>query len=252
MNAKTTLLKRTTGLYLATVLKLMAFTYNRDASLRSHLYRRRDGTEEPFDTRYQFRTVDGTVNLYLIIENGKMRAGSGVAPDPHLVASFCDALAMRAFLSPFAGGDPLNLMIENKLSFEGNMTYLSRLGHLTAMARNRRWRKALQRAASVDFTSRGGSMLAASRTETRKETLRCAATSEVAVLDDAYLSRYTLDDFPRLRTMRAEFFGACGEICTERPRLVTDYYREHGFETDAGGRDIELEPSVEVAQVASE
>ena len=48
---------------------------------------------------------------------------------------------MRTFLSPFARSDPLNLMIENKLSFEGNMSHLSRLGHLTAMARNRGWRK---------------------------------------------------------------------------------------------------------------
>ena len=84
-------------------------------------------------------------------------------------------------------------------------------------------------------------MLAASRAEKRRETLRCEPTDEVAVLDDPYLSRYTLDDFPRLKAMRAEFFGARGEICTERPRLVTEYYREHGFETDADGREIDPE-----------
>ena len=41
--------------------------------------------------------------------------------------------------------------------------------------------------------------------------------------------------------MRAEFFGARGEICTERPRLVTEYYREHGFEIDGDGREIDPE-----------
>ena len=67
------------------------------------------------------------------------------------------------------------------------------------------------------------------------------AHDEVAVLDDPYLSRYTIDDFPRLKAMRAEFFGAHGIVCTERPRLITEYYREHGFETDAEGREIDPE-----------
>jgi pyruvate formate-lyase/glycerol dehydratase family glycyl radical enzyme len=242
MALRDTVIERTTGPYLAMVLKLMAFTFNRDAGLRSQLYRRHNGTLEPFDTRYQFRTLDGSSNLYLTIENGRMRAGSGNARDPHLIATLSDAAAMRTFLSPFSKEDPLNLMIENKLSFEGNMSYLSRLGLFTAMARNRHWRKALRGTEGVGAkTRRGDSMLATSQVEKQRETLRCEKTPECVVLDDPYLSGYSLDDFPRLQAMRAEFFGARGEICTERPRLVTEYYREHGFETDADGREINPE-----------
>ncbi|MBE3110943.1 MAG: hypothetical protein IMZ46_10605, partial [Acidobacteria bacterium] len=124
MGLRETLIERTTGPYMAAVLKLMAFTFNRDAGLKSQLYRRHNGSLEPFDTRYQFRTVDDAVNLYLTIENGRMRAGSGAVREPHLVATFSDVSALRAFLSPFARSDPLNLMIENRLSFEGNMSYL--------------------------------------------------------------------------------------------------------------------------------
>ena len=82
MGVKETLLERTTGPYLAAVLKLMAFTFNRDAGLKSQLYRRRNGTVEPFDTRYQFRTANGATNLYLTIENGRMRAGFGPSGTP--------------------------------------------------------------------------------------------------------------------------------------------------------------------------
>ena len=242
MGLRETVIERTTGPYMVAALKLMAFTFNRDAGLKSQLYRRRNGSLEPFDTRYQFRTVDGALNLYLTIENGRMRAGSGAVREPHLVATFSDVSALRAFLSPFARSDPLNLMIENRLSFEGNMSYLSRLGHLTTVARNRRWRRALSGIEGVDAkTRRGDSMLATSQVEKHRQTLRCEKTPETAVLEDPYLSRYTLDDFPRLKTMRAEFFGARGEICTERPRLVTEYYRENGFEADAEGREIDPE-----------
>ncbi len=242
MAMRDTIAERTTGPYLTTVLKLMAFNFNRSADLRRELYQRRNGLSKPFDSRFQFRTIDNAINLYLTIEGGRMRGGSGVVREPHVVATFRDAAAMRTFLSPFARSDPLNLMIDNKLSFEGNLSHLGRLGHLTAVARNRGWRKKLGAAPeSGDLAQAGDSMLAASRAERRRETMRCEPTDEVAVLDDPYLSRYGIDDFPRLKAMRAEFFGAHGEVCTERPRLVTEYYREHGFETDAEGREIDPE-----------
>jgi pyruvate formate-lyase/glycerol dehydratase family glycyl radical enzyme len=241
MGIRETVLERTTGPYLAGVLKLMAFTFNRNADLRSQLCRSHNGTTEPFDSRFQFRTEDGSTALYLTIEDGRMKAGSGSVRDPNLIAIFRDAESLRIFLSPFAKSDPLNLMVDNRLKFEGNMTYLSRLGHLTVIARNSKWRQKLAAAQVVDATRRGDAMLETSRAERRRETLRCEKTPEVAVLDEPYLSHYTLDDFPRLKAMRAEFFGANGEICTERPRLVTEYYRQHGFETDAEGKEIDPE-----------
>ncbi len=242
MGARETVLGRATGPYLATVLKLMALSFNRRPDLRRELYRRRNGTLEPFDSRYQFRTADGATNLYLAVEGGRMRAGTGVIPNPHLTATCRDPAALRSFLSPFARSDPLNLLLDNSLSFEGNMSYLSRLGHLTAVSRNRRWRRALKASETAKAVAeRGRSMLETSRAERRRENLCCPRTDEVAALDDPYLSRYTIDDFPRLRAMRAEFFGARGTVCTERPRLITEYYRGHGFETDAEGREIDPE-----------
>ncbi len=242
MGVQETVLERTTVPYLAVVLKLMALSFNRRPDLRRELYRRHNGTLEPFDSSYQFRTADGATNLYLTIEGGRMRAGAGTVPNPHLTATFRDTTALRSFLSPFARSDPLNLLLDNSLSFEGNMSYLARLGHLTAVSRHRRWRRALNGAESAEtLKERGHSMLGTSRMERRRENLRCPRTNEVAVLDDPYLSRYTIDDFPRLGAMRAEFFGARGDVCTERPRLITEYYREHGFETDAQGREVDPE-----------
>ena len=143
MGVREAVLERTTGPYLAVVLKLMASSFNRRPDLRRELYRRHNGTIEPFDSRYQFCTADGDTNLYLTIEGGRMRAGTGAVQEPDLVATFSDSAALRLFLSPFSRSDPLNLLLENRLSFEGNMSYLARLGHLTAVARNRRWRQTL-------------------------------------------------------------------------------------------------------------
>jgi len=242
MGVRETVLERTTSPYLAVVLKLMARAFNRGPDLRRELFRRHNGRLEPFDSSYQFRTADGATNLYLVIEGGRMRAGAGTVQNPHLIATFRDTAALRLFLSPFARSDPLNLLLDNKLSFEGNMSYLARLGHLTAVVRNRHWRQSLNGAEKAEAVEeRGHSMLGTSRMEKRRETLQCAGAPDAAVLDDPYLSRYSLDDFPRLKAMRAEFFGARGIVCTERPRLITEYYREHGFETDAEGHEIDRE-----------
>ena len=146
MGVRETVLERTTGPYLAAVLKLMAFTFNRDEGLKSQLYRRRNGTTEPFDTRYQFRTDRRLPSISIL----PSRTG-GCAPAPALSATLI-SLPLSATASPcarsfrpFSHADPLNLMIENKLSFEGNMSYLSRLGLLTAMARNRKLAKSPER-----------------------------------------------------------------------------------------------------------
>ena len=133
-------LDRTTGPYLAVVLKLMASSFNRRPDLRRELYQRHNGTLKPFDSRYQFRTADGVTNLYLTIEGRADARGTGAVHDPHLIATFRDSAALRLFFSPFSRSDPLNLLLDNRLSFEGNMSYLARLGHLTAVVRDRRWR----------------------------------------------------------------------------------------------------------------
>jgi formate C-acetyltransferase len=174
--------------------------------------------------------------VYLTIENGKMRGGIGTIKKPHLTATLKDTATLRHFFSPVRPADPLNLLLGNELAFTGNLVYLARLGHLTATFRDRKWReKPGVNAETGTAAARGGTMLGSSRAERKVARLTCRKTPECRVLDEPYLSRYSLSDFPRLAEMRAEFFGARGEICTERPRLVTEYCREHGFETAPDG-----------------
>ena len=238
MAMRDTIAERTTGPYLATVLKLMAFNFNRSADLRRELYQRCNGLSRPFDSRFQFRTIDNAINLYLTIEGGRMRGGSGGVREPHVVATFRDAAAMRTFLSPFARSDPLNLMIDNKLSFEGNLSHLGRLGHLTAVARNRGWRKKLGAAPEAgDSAQAGDSMLAASRAERRRGGARAPGGRGGAPRRPVPLSLLPRR-LPRFRRC-APSSSAPRRICTERPRLITEFCREHGFETDPEGSECD-------------
>jgi len=55
----------------------------------------------------------------------------------------------------------------------------------------------------------------------------------VKYLDDPYLSHFRLVDFPRLQPFLDRYFNEMPEICPERPQLLTKWFRENGFETQA-------------------
>jgi len=54
-------------------------------------------------------------------------------------------------------------------------------------------------------------------------------------LTDPYLPGYSLNDFPRIKGFLDIHFEVKPEICPERPKLVTDWCKENGFETNAKG-----------------
>ena len=58
-------------------------------------------------------------------------------------------------------------------------------------------------------------------------------------LEDPYLSEFGLDDFPRLKKFLDIHFTVKPEVCPELPRLVTEWHKKNGFETDADGKPWE-------------
>jgi formate C-acetyltransferase len=54
-------------------------------------------------------------------------------------------------------------------------------------------------------------------------------------LPDPYLSDYSLNDFPRVKAFLDIHFEVKPAICPERPKLVTDWCKRNGFETNSNG-----------------
>ncbi len=72
----------------------------------------------------------------------------------------------------------------------------------------------------------------------RKEHLKAHRIEDknVVYLRDPYLSHLDLDDFPRLKLLLSRNRTSRPEICAERPKLLTRWYRENGFEEVGPGR----------------
>ncbi|MCJ7714966.1 MAG: pyruvate formate lyase family protein, partial [Anaerolineales bacterium] len=58
-------------------------------------------------------------------------------------------------------------------------------------------------------------------------------------LEDPYLANFTIDDFPRLKKLKTRRFSLKPAICVERAKLLTEYHRKNGFETDNSGNPID-------------
>jgi formate C-acetyltransferase len=117
------------------------------------------------------------------------------------------------------------MLLRNELTFEGNMCVVSRVSYLLERMKGR---KRPAEDPRHDFLYKSALARA-------KKPLPSNKTDAVEYLEDPSVSQWTLADFPRLERFVADFFSCRPTISTERPRLLTEYFKRHGFENDAGG-----------------
>lgn len=227
---------RAAGSYVAAILRLMSLYFSVSPRFRRNILDEREGRQGfSFNGRVQFRTVDGAVCVYAVFDNGRMKVGKGKIDRPDFTFNFKTAAGMRSIFDLTNPKDSLMLMLENELILEGNLMYLARFGHLSKeLTLGRKKRKRLHRQKEGPGETAAGEALSPS-TVRRQATLHSTPHDKVAVLDDPFLSDYTLTDFPRLQAVRERFYTIPAAVCAERPRLLTEYFLEHGFEDDSSG-----------------
>jgi len=142
---------------------------------------------------------------------------------------FKDEEAAREMLSA-PPNEALLLLMRGRMRARGNLAYLSLFNYYLSLLLRRRHRKMLAK------TKRVLSAPLAKSAAPAVESLTGEASDTVRVLDEPYLARYSLDDFPRLRRFLDAHFETMPEICVERPALLTRWFRDHGFEADSEGR----------------
>ena len=213
------------------VLKLLAFIFQVNANMRKKICNPETGFK--FNARYQIRTKDDTVLVFVIFDEGKMASGRGKIEKPDTIITYKDKPTMARVWS-YSGDASLELLLTNEMSFSGNMAYLSRFAYLTGLLTAKKADTETSAVESVDIEKR--------REKTGKEQKYRSRldkkTDRVEHLPDPYLADYSLNDFPRLLKFRNRRFGVKPAICIERAELLTDFHKQHGFETDGNGNPI--------------
>lgn len=222
------------NLLAGSVLRLMAANYNYRPSLKDYLR----GNGSWLDFAIGFRTESGSVEQVLISQGGKMRVKGAIPDDVDamMILSGDDVIMNILSVPP---NELLNMLLKSRYRVEGNLTYLTLFNFYVALLTGKMNKKRLEKQKRQDAEERlrqcpdpdpGLRMEMAERREQRIRGER--VDPGVKYIEDPYLSRLSLDDFPRLKRFVDIHFTVKPEICHERPKLLTDWFAANGFETD--------------------
>lgn len=215
----------------AGLLRLLAAQFNWRPGLRRQLHT----VDGWLDFSVGFRTESDSVSRTISFSAGRARVRSGVKSDVTTTLIFRDEAALRQMLSS-PPNETLMLMLKNRMRTEGNLSYLTLFNYLLSLVLQKLYIRQMRAAqlTSTPSTSEAGSD-AGSSVRPKSERLRGEPSDAVVFLDEPYLGRYGIDDFPRLKGFLDLHFTTRPEICPERPVLLTSWFRQYGFEAKPNG-----------------
>lgn len=227
--------ERLTPLMLLGVLKGLGVKAMLSPAFRENIYHDVGNGREPWNARINFQTRDESVVYHLVIENGKIRSGKGPIPDADVSFKLRDIGCLKKMLtgSPDAN---MEMLLRNDLVFDGNLSVVTRLSFVLDR---------LQGKAPPPENPRHKFLYEAELPPPQKP-LPMDKTDEVEHLFDPAFSEWTIEDFPRLKEFLADFFKTRPQISTERPRLLTEFFKQNGFDKAPDG--TELDPSLRQAR----
>jgi len=221
-------------------LKVMASFYNTIPRYRKYLR----NSEGWINFAVGIRTENDSVRQTIRFSSGR----AGVSPGIQENTDVCIIARDEGILKEMATVPPnevLNMMLRNQIMTEGNLAYLQLFNYLVANLVGSRQQKSLDKAHKLDIASRKSEYgindpaLAAELVKRRDSHLHADSREDenVRFLTDPFLPEWDLADFPRLKRLQEIHLETRPEICAERPRLLTEWYREKGFEKDARGKE---------------
>lgn len=234
------------------LLQTLAFQFSMRPSLKKYL----KGVDGWINFIIGFKTNSGSVNQGISFQDGKVKVLRSVPDNADLVLSFIneDALIELFRLPP---NEALNLVLKNKIVLEGSLAYLQVFNFYVSLIMGNKHQKMLSKSQQQDQQARqdtyGGESAGLAKEFKARPQYRMQypnAHAEkpdqgVLFLEDPYLPEYSLADFPRLKGFLDDHFSHKAEVCAERAKLLTHYFRKHGFESC-------VDPSVGTEKLSSE
>jgi len=215
-------------------LKALGLLLRLSPTLRREIYNKDTGFI--LNARYQFQTRDGRVHVFVIFADGRMRSGFGVISDPDVTIYYKDKETLARIYSK-SPEESLDYLLTNDMSYTGNISCLMKFSYLSGVLKGRRtkaWEGPENRMVHPigDIDKNG------KKRKYHNEILN-QKVDAVQALDDPYLGKYSIDDFPRLKYLKNRRFSLKPAICVERARLLTEYHKANGFEADNSGRPLD-------------
>ncbi len=227
-----------THLLVKTLLRTVAASFNLRPGLKKYLK-----TDSGwFDFTVGICTESGSVRTAIRFAGGKVTVLKDMPADCTVTLIFaCDA-AVRKLLGA-TPTEQIFMLMKSDLHTLGNQTYMNLFFFYLSLLLHKKQkklmkkerdtnRKELHKQAPQQRTDLSDAMHSRAAYRMKAD----AIEPGVKYLDDPYLSTFGIDDFPRIKDFLDIHFTRTAEVCPERPKLVTDWYKKNGFETDSSGK----------------
>ncbi|MFX1590166.1 MAG: hypothetical protein ACFFC1_18660, partial [Promethearchaeota archaeon] len=183
-------------------LNLLAMIFDTRRKMRREIYNEKTGFI--FNAKYQFTTKDDAVNVYVIFKDGKMTVGEGIIEDPNITIYYKDK-ATLANLYNKSAEESLDYLLTNEMGYSGNMSYLTKFSYLTSLvmgAKIKDYKGPENRLIyPIDDIDKGEKSRKINNESLNRK------VDNVQFLEDPYLAKYSLDDFPRLKYLKNRRFA---------------------------------------------
>ncbi len=243
-NIKHSLLNPTAGI----LLRVMAVQFAIRPSLRKYL----KGVDGWINFSVGLKTQSGRVSQSIRFHDGRIKVKGTIPADADIVLDFKDE---DAFVEMFTlpPNEALNLVLKNRVVLDGNPNYLQLFNFYVSLLLKDKHAKTLADEQQKDMAARreefgqGDEALSEEIKSRPQYRMKCTSIDAgVKGLEDPYLAGYSLQDFPRLEQFLDDHLSSKAEICAERAKLLTDWFRQHGYETDKV--EGELAPEVRIGR----
>ncbi|MBI9089826.1 MAG: formate acetyltransferase [Desulfobacterium sp.] len=218
-------------------LQLMAAQFNFRSSLRKYL-KSSDGWT---NFTIGLKTETNTMAQAIAFQNGRVRVLKHIPDSADAVMRFVNDDVVKEIVKT-TPNEMVTLILKNKVILDGNMAYLQAFNFFVSLLLGKWHQRILDQTHQQDIKSRkeeyGISDPEFSKELVKRKEGRLKADTidaGVKYLDEPYLSEYGIDTFPRIKRLHEIYFSTTPEISSERPVLLTEWYRENGFETDPTG-----------------
>ena len=233
--------KSLTALLMKMLLRVVAASFNLRRSFRKYL----KTSEGWIDLTVGLRTESRSVECAIRFKDGRVSVQGNIPEKTDVTIVFRSDEVVKKLLAA-TPSDQIFMLLKSEMRVEGSMMYLNLFFFLLSVLMNKKQIQQLEKEKIIsqenevkkspharkelsdNFKARHATRLKGEKVD-----------SGVKHLVDPYLPEFGLDDFPRLKKFLDIHFTVKPEVCPEMPRLLTEWHKKNGFETDAEGHPWE-------------
>ncbi|MFZ2631159.1 MAG: pyruvate formate lyase family protein [Desulfosalsimonadaceae bacterium] len=227
-----------TNILLNTLLRVFAANFNLRPGLKKYL----KSDLGWIDFTIGFKTGSGSVHAAVTFKNGKVFVAGTLPENPDTLLTFNSERAVVKLLGA-TPTEQIFMVLKGQVTPTGNASFLNLFFFFLSLLLHGKQKKLMEKERTISkkalLKTSPKAQKNLSDDLTKRFAYRMACDTRdpnVLFLKDPYLSGYSLDDFPRVKQFLDDHFTIRPEICPELPKLVTDWHKKNGFDTDNSGK----------------